>query len=238
MIAGLYDGPNGDHVSGGVFQTYQQQQDSPTNVLSYKQSVESYLLTESYWRKLHPMVKYWSQEVFEACSNSCVANSSLPILNYYLSAYLNQIPLLLNAGPQHALTAARDVILGKKGAHYAPIASAYWLSETYGYTMYDLDLMMRLVSLTVYSLREYASSSDSASPVPRRLIFAWNDWPKNATVEQTVQLGVRLLDAVSAAYGPGGTALAACYDSAGAYWCDPALPGASFGEVWDEFYSW
>jgi hypothetical protein len=42
--------------------------------------------------------------------------------------------------------------------HYAPIVSAYWSADSYGWSLFDVETMMKFVSLNVYTLRQYGNS--------------------------------------------------------------------------------
>jgi hypothetical protein len=113
---------------------------------------------------------------------------------------------------------ARSVILPT----YAPILTAYWMSPSYGWTLFDDLTMERFLTLQVFACRLYAtvrsplpavcvlpesccgpmrwtyarcSMADLTGGTPRKLIWAWNETPPNVTDDQLLQVALRLAEA-------------------------------------------
>ena len=231
LIRGLYTGPPGSAPSAGAVFIVGTGQ-SMRNFGPYKASLRGWLQDSGFWTAISPHVAWWGQEVYPSCSLVCVPGRvRIAERSTAINDFSQHIAKLSFAGP--ATIAAARAFFDRA---WTPILTAYWRdAKGYGQNTIPLDTMLKFVSLEVYSARAWAGPR----PYPDgRVGFAWNQTPRGASAGETAQLATRLAQAISGAYGDGGTAAKACSPNGAYTWCAPVLPGAAFNRGWKTFETW
>jgi hypothetical protein len=206
------------------------------DVTAYKVNLQRWLEDAAFWSEIGTYVSDWSQEVYGDVRSYAVAGSPLDLRRDRLNEYLQHELALARAGPD-VVAAARTFLQ----ATYSPLANAAWQWDLgYGWTVVGADEMKDYVSAQIYSLRQSGTALGAAED---RWGFAWA--PRNATAipsgDFTLHTGLlldRLAVAIrdSAETSTGG--IGACGPPGQLVWCNRAIDGAAFTDVWRSFSTW
>ncbi|MBI2393601.1 MAG: hypothetical protein HYV09_28745 [Deltaproteobacteria bacterium] len=230
LLRGLFTGPTGAKTVMGAVLVANQPHET-TDFGTYEPNLKTWTVETAFWSDATKYVRFWGQEAFTSSTRVCVAGQTLAARSARVNAFVMHPASLASATGAPLTTANARSFFGGK---YLPMMTAFWKSPgQYGDNDIGLDLMKKLVSLEVYSVRAWQETHTFPGG---RLGFAWDE--SAGTPTERADLALRVASSIRDAYAPGGTALRACNTAGTAAGCDCTLAGAAFNDGWNTFVTW
>jgi hypothetical protein len=227
-VRGLYEG-NGPTTKGVAFTAAVGQ--TLENFSVYKPNVANWLSDAPFWVDMNNYVRWFAYEVYADPHTDCVAGSNVEADSDHLSAYLEHIPRLAEAGDAATATAASYL-----ERSYVPLVNEAWNSNVgFGNNLVPLAAFEKFSRLQVYATHVWAANH--AYP-GRRIGFAWS--PHDATVTAQQELAGIIARSVARAYPANrfyNLGNLACSESGSLDGCGCQISGG-YNNGWATFARW
>jgi hypothetical protein len=211
----------------------------------YKPGLRRVILDSGFWMSARRTVLFWSQEAFTNCYKSCLARANRALRARHVNAYtLHPIKLsyLGQSAPSESDRRRAAIARTTLNPRYMPLLNGVWgaafgANEKWGWTgQLTLEEMKGLASLQIYALRRHATGlsgagADTSTAHARyphlRVAVSWHEEPPGPYYDWNGELAARIAQALAVAYGPTGTAAAACVRGSTPDWCSIPVPDRS-----------
>lgn len=228
-VKGLAIGDGTRTVKGVVFTSGMSQ--SLTNTGPMKANLENWFQQDAYWADMNRYVASFAYEVYADPHLNCVQGSNVTADADHVTAFLEHLPRLAQAGGARSQVAASYL-----QHHYVPlVGAAYGATIGYGDNRISVADFVKFQRLQIYATHVNAAHVGYPG---RRVGIAWA--PKDATTDQENYMASVIAGSVTRAYpankfynlGKYACSIAGSLDGCG---CTVA---GSYNDAWDTFETW